>query len=110
MHNEFHKFKPHFEKKRSIAGYIKNNCVEPRAMSIMHDIVAMEMEIRDYKHNSPYILPDLSYLPLEHLYYRIDKDKSLDLLLNRCPECYKRYLQFLCITNQLFITNQEVKL
>lgn len=44
---------------------------------------------RGYNHNSPYEQPDISYLKSEERYAKIDKNISINDLINRCPECTK---------------------
>jgi hypothetical protein len=54
-------------------------------MESRHDELAREMERRGYNHKSPYIQPDVSYLPN----MVVDIHKSLDDLQSRCEECTK---------------------
>jgi len=90
-HNEYHKFKHIFEKHYSIHRYILNNCIEPLSMKKRHDDLVSEMINRGFKHKSDYTQPDVSYLPDNIRNYKIDINKSLNLLLNRCTKCTERY-------------------
>lgn len=90
-HGELHKFKWTFEKKHKKDGYIKRNCIEPLAMQKRHDELAEEMTKRGGNHKSPFEAPDVSYLPKDQINYKIDVEANLKLLLDRCPDCAKRY-------------------
>lgn len=94
-HNEIHKHKHNFEKKHSIAGRVEGNAVEPLSMKTRHDELAAELQKRAVEAgrkppHSPYELPDLSYLPEEHLNYRINQEENRALLRDRCPDCRDR--------------------
>lgn len=67
--------------------------IEPEAMKQRHDELAEEMIRRGMNHKSPYEMPDLSYLPKDQREAKVDRVKSLKLLL-KCPECKKRYDQY----------------
>jgi hypothetical protein len=88
-HGEIHKHKHIFEKHYSIDKRIELGQIEPLAMKQRHDTLAKEMLNRGYKHESPYIMPDLSYLPLEQIYFMVNKRYALNDLHGRCPECKK---------------------
>ena len=90
-HCEYHKHRHTFEKKHSKTKYIENNCLEPKSMESRHNELVKEMQSRGYNHNSPFVQPDISYLPLEHQNHKIDAEKNLQLLLQKCPECKKLY-------------------
>ena len=93
QHSEIHKFKPTFEKKISIKGRIFPIVqIEPQSMKISHDELVEEMIRRDYNHNSPYELPDLSYLPDNQRYTKADIGYNFADLFDRCEECKQRYL------------------
>jgi hypothetical protein len=82
-HFELHKHRHNFVKGHSIAG--RKGQIEPVSMKQRHDELAKEMELRGYKHNSPYEQPDLSHYDLKD--FIVDKEKSLIDLCNRCPNC-----------------------
>lgn len=90
-HNELHKLAGSLVKKRSITGYVQNNCVEVTAIEKRHRELIAGFAKRGYRHQSPIEVPDVSYLPVEEIYYEIDRSKSLALLLTRCPECHARF-------------------
>jgi hypothetical protein len=73
-HGEIHKHRHSFVKKHSIFGRIGQ--IEPESMQSRHDELAIEMVNRGYKHNSPYIQPDLSYLPDDQRYAKVDVNVS----------------------------------
>ena len=90
-HNEIHKHKHNFEKKHSIKNRIHPVVqIEPDNMGKRHDELAKEMVLRNYKHNSPYVQPDLSYLNDVERYAKINIENSINDLCDRCPECEKR--------------------
>ncbi len=92
-HNELHKFRPSFVKKTSIKGRIFPIVqIEPQYMKIAHDEVAEEMLRRGYNHQSLYELPDLSYLPDNQRYAKVDIGYNIADLFDRCSKCYQRYL------------------
>jgi hypothetical protein len=64
-------------------------------MKKRHDIVAKEMIRRGYKHESPYVQPDLSYLPYYQFEVRISHIRSFFILMNRCKKCQKRFILFI---------------
>ena len=90
-HNEIHKHKHNFVKHHSIAKRISPVVqIEPDNMEKRHNELVDEMIKRGYNHNSPYSLPDLSYLKLIERFAKIDINNSIIDLINRCPECAKR--------------------
>lgn len=92
MHGELHKFKPSFEKKHKITGRISPVVqIEPWRMAQAHDEVADEMLRRGGNHKSPYTMPDLSYLPINERFARVDYEENL-ARLRTCPECRERML------------------
>jgi hypothetical protein len=82
-HGEIHKHKHNFEKKHSMTGRIGQ--IEPASMEARHDELAIEMVRRGYNHKSPYIQPDVSYLPN----MTVGIHKSLADLQSRCEDCTK---------------------
>lgn len=92
-HGEVHKHKHNFEKHHSISGRISPIVlIEPNNMQQRHDELAQEMLRRGYNHNSPYQQPDLSYLPDEQRYAKVDSAYNIKDLMGRCPEC-KRIIE-----------------
>lgn len=87
-HGELHKHKPSFLKRHSITGRIYPIVqVEPLAMEKRHNQLAKEMLLRGMNHNSPYQLPDLSYLPNNERRAKVDTKLSIQDLTNRCINC-----------------------
>lgn len=88
-HCELGMFVGSLKKKISISGYLRNNCLEPKSIELRHKELIVEMLRRGYNHNSPLLYENdlISYLPIEHQNYKIDKDRSLELLLSRCALC-----------------------
>lgn len=91
-HLETHMFVGSINKQLKMDGYVKNNCLEIKSLLKRHDDLAIELERRGMKHNSPLpVIKDISYLKEEIIMYTIDKDKSLKELLNRCTQCKERF-------------------
>lgn len=91
-HGEIHKHRHNFVKQHSITGRIFPVVqIEPRSMLIRHDQLVKEMLRRGYNHNSPYKMPDISYLSELVQNVKVDLNIALSDLLNRCNECRKRY-------------------
>lgn len=72
-HNELHKNRHNFVKKHSIKGRIYPVVqIEPESMKRRHDELAKYMN-----HKSPYTQPDLSHLPDDQRYAKVDTRLSL---------------------------------
>lgn len=93
-HVETHMFLGSFQKKKSIEGFVRNNCAQPLQLQHRHDVLAAEMIRRGYKHNSPMQVDYnvLNYLPDEHKNSVVDSGASLSDLIGRCSICRKRYI------------------
>lgn len=90
-HGEIHKHKHNFVKKHSIKKRIFPIVqIEPNEMENRHNELALEMTKRGYNHNSPYELPDLSYLDDSERYAKANITISLIDLHERCVECSER--------------------
>lgn len=50
---------------------------------------------RGYNHNSPYEMPDISYLPEDQQNAKADTAYNLKDLAGRCVECEKRINDYL---------------
>lgn len=84
-HGEIHKHRHNFIKKHKMNGRLGQ--IDPTLMKQRHDELAKEMIRRKYKHESPYEQPDVSYLPE----MKININKSLNDLINRCKDCKELY-------------------
>jgi hypothetical protein len=85
-----------FMKKHKIHGRINPIVqIEPAAMQVRHDELAIEMESRGGKHKSPYTLPDLSYLSDDQRYEKADIRYNIVDLCKRCADCRQRILSSL---------------
>ena len=91
-HGEIHKHRHNFVKKHNIFGRLNPVVqIEPLSMKKRHDELTKEMEKRfNKKYNSLYEMPDLSYLPNEQKFAKVNIDISIKDLLNRCSECSKK--------------------
>lgn len=91
-HGEIHKHKHNFVKHHKIDKRISPIVqIEPSSMQKRHDELVIEMKNRNYNHNSEYIQPDISYLPIEQQTAKVDLEYSLNDLHNRCEECRNRF-------------------
>lgn len=89
-HGEIHKHRHNFVKKHNITGRIEPVVqIEPESMENRHDELAKEMSRRGMNHKSPYQQPDLSYLPENLRYAKVDLNISYHDLKSRCPDCGK---------------------
>jgi Pyrimidine dimer DNA glycosylase len=84
-HFETHVIATNIGRGRSIAGFIRNNAIEPRSVEKRHDELVEEMERRGMKHRSP-----LKFSTEVYPDFKIDREASLKLLLGRCPRCAER--------------------
>ena len=96
-HGEIHKHRHNFVKRHSITGRITTNACEPLSMQTRHDELEKEIQFRAIQNGrtpktSPYSLPDLSHLPDNEKYYKVNIKESLELLNQRCVECSKRII------------------
>lgn len=95
-HYEFHKWRHIFEKHYKIDGRIEPIVqIEPMSMKTRHDELEEEMRHRGMNANSPFIMPDLSYLENKHRLAKVDPIISIKELWNRCPACKERIIEFL---------------
>lgn len=89
-HFEIHSHRHNFVKGHSIKGRIFPIVqIEPASMKIRHDLLALEMKARGYKHASPYKQPSLKKYSLKEINAKVDRKASLIELYHRCPECRK---------------------
>jgi len=87
-HVEIHMLAGSLLRGRSIAGFLRDKILEPRAMVWRHEALATEIIRRGYKHASP--LPALLVQPPAG---KVDTAVSDTELRRRCPEC--RHLKIL---------------
>jgi len=64
--------------------------IEPSRMEERHDELAYEMTRRGMNHQSPFIQPNISYLPLDQQHATVDPIVSLKDLWSRCELCRER--------------------
>lgn len=92
-HAEIHKFRPSFEKRHDMTRRIELEQIEPRSMKRRHDVLVEEILRRGYNHDSPYELPDLSYIDPELLDVSVSRLSALFDLLARCDDCWERFVE-----------------
>lgn len=87
-HGELHKHRHVFVKRQSISGRISPVVqIEPVSMKTRHNDLALEMLYRGMNHNSPYEMPDISYLPADQRYAKVNLGQSYLDLGGRCEKC-----------------------
>jgi len=95
-HYEFHKHRHIFVRHYRIDGRISPIVqIEPESMQARHDELVEEMLRRGMKHNSPYVQPDLSYLPDWQRYAKVDLAYNLRDLAGRCAACRERITRYI---------------
>lgn len=93
-HGEIHKHKHNFEKRHKIDKRIHPIVqIEPESMASRHDALAKEMMARGYNHQSPYSMPDISYLG-NQAKVKVNLEHNIADLANRCPECADRIANY----------------
>lgn len=92
-HSELHKHRHVFEKKQAITGriYAENGFVqiEPANMQQRHDELAKTLN-----HKSPYVQPDISYLPVDQQNAKIDFLWNFTDLFFRCHKCRELMIKY----------------
>jgi hypothetical protein len=96
-HVEMHMFLGSLKKGKKIDGFLKNNLFEPRTLAQRHEDLKKEMIARGFNHNSDMCEEECECvldLSMEKQYWEVDRKKALRDLLDRCPECRKRFSEF----------------
>lgn len=111
-HCECHMFLGTLKKRKSMTGYVRNNCFEPLKLKERHDVLAAELIRRGYNHKSPldFSLDVLSYLPAEQIEYKIDCESSFQELVRRCNKCMNLSIQLIKNTIKEGCNNDEAKI
>lgn len=102
-HGEIHKHRHNFVKKHNMSTRILKKQIEVCSMQKRHDILAEEMLSRRFKHESPYEMPDISYIPEELQLMKVDISVNIKDLQSRCENCKKRIVIDKCIKNKTSI-------
>ena len=89
-HGELHKFLHNWIKRQPILKRLEGNAMEPLSYKFRHDQLAKEMVQRGMRHRSPLAQPDFSYLPVEQQAFRVDVEKNIALVCQRCEACRSR--------------------
>lgn len=74
-----------------MSGFIRNNMLDPETLKERHDLLAEEMLSRGFRHSSPFIQPDISYLSEDIKSKKRDEGMALKDLLGRCDRCRERW-------------------
>ena len=88
-HLELHMFVGAINKGLNLKGYIDGNLFEPLSIQKRHAALVKEMSRRGYSHNSP--LPFYVHTNLYGLTNKVNANKSLLDLMERCSECRERF-------------------
>ena len=86
-HGEIHKHRHNFVKRHKIDKRIELGQIEPSAMLIRHNELVLEMKTRGMNHQSPYEMPDISYLPASQRTFKVNRSAALEDLHRRCEAC-----------------------
>lgn len=93
-HVEHHMFIGTLNRGISVAGYLRDNLLEPASLHSRHAELAAEMARRGYSHKSPLPVWTNYNLTDDDYWKQIDQSAALFELLRRCPECRKRHAQY----------------
>ena len=89
-HLECHMFMGSILKRRSLEGYIQKGFLDTTLLLSRHEELAIEMQHRGMHHASPLDSDPLNYVrPVG----AICPEKNLLELIQRCPNCYIRYMK-----------------
>lgn len=80
-HRELHALVGTIQRGTSLDGYVRNNLIETRSISVRHHALVTEMLRRGYRHHSP-----LSYADTVDA-GTVDRLAAQVELHRRCPEC-----------------------
>ena len=86
-HVEIHMFIGTINRKKSIKGYLEKGLLEIHNLYSRHAELVEEMKIRGYNHYSEI---NEKWKSAEKTGI-INKEKSINELINRCPKCKTRY-------------------
>lgn len=100
-HVEIHMFQGCLNKGKNVDGYVKNGLVDLGFLKVRHSALVDEMTRRGYKHNSPLIIQ------AEDSRNSVNWGKSLNELINRCPDCHDRFSEFY-LKKDSIVTNKAI--
>lgn len=88
-YKEIHQLVGSLKRRYSVTGYINNNCIEIRSIQKRHDDLVTEMNNIGYNHKSPIMSQNdidtlSSYLPEEHINYKVNVSSSDEDRYCRC--------------------------
>lgn len=94
-HAECHMFLGTLLKHKKIDGYINNDLLQPKSLYHRHSLLATEISNRGYSHRTPVkkseIWEAIKYLPFNYIRHKINRQKSLEILISRCSSCKLKY-------------------
>jgi hypothetical protein len=99
-HNEIHKFVGHFNKGKSINGWIRRGYIAIHRLQERHDELAAEMLRRGYNHQSPLQALTRTYANTDCV--EVDADVSIFDLSDRCAACRERMFRSLYANRGLY--------
>jgi len=73
----------------SIRRYLEKNLLEPLSLEARHNLLAAEMIRRGMNHNHSLPPIDWKHLTVDELNWKIDQQKTIITLLERCTLCRK---------------------
>lgn len=81
-HVECHMIYGAMKKNKNLDGY--QGLIQPELLELWHEALSNEMIKRGYKHNSPMVY---FLIPSKYLDLKVDEEKSVLDLRQRCNEC-----------------------
>jgi len=94
-HYELHVFVGLLKLRRQVSEYVKGNMLEISTLKERHDELVRELQTRfkNFNHDSPLEVPDVSYLPKEIINHKIDSKANLKFLVKKCKKCLEKYVE-----------------
>jgi len=88
-HVECHMIAGSIIKGKNLQGYLDNGLIDVKELRSRHHELALEMNARGYRHNSPL---QLFKHPIKYENVGINPDKNFKELMDRCSKCKQRFL------------------
>jgi uncharacterized protein with PIN domain len=88
-HAEVHMFVGALCRRQSVEGYLKKGLLEVHSLFTRHEELVEEMKRRGYRHRSD-LDEKWRYTEVSG---SIDRKKSFEELVNRCPRCRRMYYE-----------------
>ena len=90
-HREIHRYVGQLKKQKHVIGYCKNNLIEIKSLYNRHFDLVNEMSLRDFNHDSPLYINDVSdninHLSDYEKSFKINIKQATEILCSKCEEC-----------------------